>query len=86
MAKHYVATDHLELPQLRSLTPDDVLDLVADSGLGWDESTQTGSVFHMVSAVAVSGRVGVTCIANDDAGADALYDKTVAVLAAATQT
>jgi PGM1 C-terminal domain/Pre ATP-grasp domain len=86
VAKHYVATDHLELPQLRSLTPDDVLDLVADSGLGWDESTQTGSVFHMVSAVAVSGRVGVTCIANDDAGADALYDKTVAVLAAATQT
>jgi hypothetical protein len=32
------------------LTPDDVLDIIADSGLGWDESTQTGSVFHMVNA------------------------------------
>ena len=84
-AKCYVATDHLEVPGLRSLTPDDVLDLIADSGLGWDDSTYTGSVLHMVSAVGVGGRVGVTCIANGVADADALYDKTVAVLAKAAR-
>jgi hypothetical protein len=60
--KHYVATDHLDSPAYRSLTPDDLLDVVAEKGLGWDGEREVGVVLHLVSAIAVSGRVGLTAI------------------------
>lgn len=83
--KHYVATDHLEPPGLRSLTPDDVLDLMDEAELGWDDRTRTGVVFHMLSGVAVAGTVGLTAIADSTADAVSLYDKAAAVLAAAAR-
>lgn len=81
--KHYVATDHLEPPGLGALTPDDVLDVAEESGLGWDDEARTGLVFHMISGVAVAGSVGVTAIADNAVDADGLYDKASATLAAA---
>jgi PGM1 C-terminal domain len=60
--KHYAATDHLDSPAYRSLTPDDLLDIVAERGLGWDAERETGVVLHMVSALAVAGRIGLTAI------------------------
>jgi hypothetical protein len=60
--KHYVATDHLDSPAYQSLTPDDLLDVVGQRGLGWDEQRETGVVLHMVSALAVAGRIGLTAI------------------------
>jgi hypothetical protein len=60
--KHYAATDHLDSPAYESLTPDDLLDVVAERGLGWDSESQTGVVLHMVSALAVAGRIGLTAI------------------------
>lgn len=60
--KHYAATDHLDSPAYQSLTPDDLLDVVAERGLGWDAETETGVVLHMVSALAVAGRIGLTAI------------------------
>ena len=60
--KHYAATDHLDSPAYRSLTPDDLLDVVGDRGLGWDAERETGVVLHMVSALAVAGRIGLTAI------------------------
>ena len=60
--KHYVATDHLDSPAYRSLTPDDLLDVVAERALGWDTERETGVVLHMVSAIAVAGRIGLTAI------------------------
>lgn len=84
--KHYVATDHLEPPGLRSLTPDDVLDVTEASGLGWDDATRTGLVFHMISGVGVAGSVGVTAIADNASDAEGLYDKAAATLAAAALT
>jgi hypothetical protein len=82
-AKHYVATDHLETPGLRTLTPDDVLDVVCEAGLGWDHSELKGLVFHMLSGVAVAGRVGVTAIANSADDAQQLYESAEAALRAA---
>jgi hypothetical protein len=84
-AKHYVATDHLEAPDLATLTPDDVFDVAEQSGLVWDDASKTGLVFHMVSAVGVAGRVGVTAIADSPASAEALYAKTEATLADAAR-
>jgi hypothetical protein len=60
--KHYVATDHLDSPAYQSLTPDDLLDVVGQRGLGWDNERETGVVLHMVSALAVAGRIGLTAI------------------------
>lgn len=33
-----------------------------DRKLGWDRERETGVVFHMVSALAVAGRIGLTAI------------------------
>ena len=60
--KHYAATDHLDSPAYRSLTPDDLLDVVAERGLGWDAEREAGVVLHMISAIAVAGRIGLTAI------------------------
>ena len=60
--KHYAATDHLDSPAYQSLTPDDLLDVVAQRKLGWDAERETGVVLHMVSAIAVAGRIGLTAI------------------------
>jgi len=86
--KYYAATDHLDSPGYRSLTPDDLLDVVHERGLGWDAERQTGVVLHMVSALAVAGRVGVTAIGDTLEEARGRYydvkaalDETVEVLA-----
>ena len=71
--KHYAATDHLDSPAYQALTPDDLLDVVAERGLGWDSANETGVVLHMVSAIAVAGRIGLTAIGNTLAEARALY-------------
>ena len=71
--KHYAATDHLDSAAYQTLTPDDLLDVVAERGLGWDGETETGVVLHMVSALAVAGRIGLTAIGDDLDQARALY-------------
>lgn len=81
--KHYVATDHLEAPGLRALTPDDVLDVIDESGLGWDHESRTGLVFHMISGIGVAGRLGVTAIADSPDAADVLHHKVETALISA---
>jgi hypothetical protein len=71
--KCYFATDHLERSGYARLTPDDFLDLLGESGLAWSVDEQVGVVFHMVSAIAVAGLVGVTAIAESQHEAYALY-------------
>jgi len=60
--KFYAATDHLDSPAYQSLTPDDLLDVIQQKGLGWDGEREVGVVLHMVSAIAVAGRIGLTAI------------------------
>lgn len=84
--KHYVATDHLEDKRLSSLTPDDLLDLVAaDDDLKWHSEDQCGVVFHMISALSVTGRVGLTAIGDSADAAEALHQRTIAKLFAAAE-
>jgi hypothetical protein len=71
--KYYAATDHLDSEAYQSLTPDDLLDVVAERQLGWDSHTESGVVLHMVSALAVAGRIGLTAIGNDLEHARGLY-------------
>jgi PGM1 C-terminal domain len=72
--KHYVATDHLDAPEYATLTPDDLLDVVAERRLGWDSERETGVVLHMVSAIAVAGRIGLTAIGDTAAEARDYYN------------
>jgi hypothetical protein len=73
--KHYVATDHLDAPAYQALTPDDLLDVVAERSLGWDADRETGVALHMVSALAVAGRIGLTAIGDTPSEASALYQE-----------
>jgi pheganomycin biosynthesis PGM1-like protein len=71
--RYLVATDHLESPLLRGLSLDDLFDIVARHGLHYDQSRQTGVVFHMISCLTEHGRVGLTAVGDTEAQADAIY-------------
>ncbi|MCA1708211.1 MAG: hypothetical protein LC808_35010 [Actinobacteria bacterium] len=71
--RHYMATDHLEDESLKRLTPDDLLDLAAEAPLAWDREALAGPVFHLVSAIAVSGQIGVTAIEGSREEAHEMY-------------
>lgn len=72
--RHLVATDHFEDPSLRGLRVEDLFDLLARSGLHFDQARETGVVFHMMSALTTFGRVGMTAISDTPQAAQALYD------------
>ncbi len=78
--KCFVASDHLESPAYRVFTHNDLFDVAARHGLHFDQSRQTGVVFHMMNALGEEGLVGLTAVANTPDAADALYQRTVAVL------
>jgi len=73
VAKHLVATDHLESPALRALAIEDVFDILIRRGLHFDQSRQTGVVFHMISSITECGQLGITAIADSPGDADAIY-------------
>jgi hypothetical protein len=72
--RYYVATDHLENPGYEALTPDDILDRVEDPRLTWDGDQLVGVALHLVSAVAVAGRLGLTAIGVSPADAQRRFD------------
>jgi hypothetical protein len=78
--KHLVATDHLESPLLRGLSLDDLFDIVARHGLHFDQSRQSGVVFHMMSCLTEHGRVGLTAVGDTPAQADAMYHRAERIL------
>ncbi|SES38713.1 hypothetical protein SAMN05216199_3200 [Pedococcus cremeus] len=73
--RHLVATDHLEHPVLRGLRVSDLFDLIARTRLHFDQGTQQGVVFHMISCLTELGRVGMTAIGDTPTAAQALYDR-----------
>ena len=78
--KHYVTSDHLEVDGLERLTPQDLLDIALMEDLHFNQATQTGSVFHMLSALPTHGFVGVTSVGDSASEAQARYDAVVDVL------
>ena len=78
--KHFVASDHVESRAYRMLTPDDLFDIVVRHGLHFDHARQTGVVFHMMSALGEHGRTGLTAVGESPEEAEALYERTLAVL------
>ena len=78
--RHLVATDHLESSELRALAVEDLFDIVARHGLHFDQSRQTGVVFHMISSLSEHGRIGVTAVAESPGEAMRIYDEAKRVL------
>jgi hypothetical protein len=78
--KFFIASDHVASPLYRAFTTDDLLDLVARRRLHFDQTRQTGVIFHMMSALAECGSVGLTAVGDSHEEADAFYRKAVAAL------
>ena len=78
--KFFVASDHVESPAYRTLTPDDLFDIVVRHNLHFGQTRQTGVVFHMMIALGELGRMGLTAVGNSHEEARATYDRAVAVL------
>ena len=74
-AKYYLASDNLQKNQYRGLLPDDLMDIIATHHLHFDSSTQTGTLFHLMGALSEFGKLGLTCIGNSAAEAEALYQR-----------
>jgi hypothetical protein len=78
--KFFVASDHVESPRYRTLTPDDLFDIVVRHNLHFNQTRQTGVVFHMMSALGELGRTGLTAVADSHEEARDLYKRAVEVL------
>jgi hypothetical protein len=78
--KSFVASDHVENPAYRGLTPDDLFDIAARRALHFDQSRQTGVVFHMLAGLAEHGSVGLTAVGDSPEEADEVYERAVAAL------
>ena len=80
--KHYVATDHMEAPELRALGHRGVIALARRPELRFDPIRRAGVVFHMLSSVEELGRTGFTAIADSAEEAAALFDQVETTLMA----
>jgi hypothetical protein len=78
--RHYVATDHLESPQLQVLGHAGLLARATKQDLRFDHKRGRGVIFHMLSSIEPLATVGVTAIADSSASADDLYMHVRAVL------
>lgn len=78
--KCFVATDHLESELYRGLLPEDVFGIVVRHGLHFNQTSQTGIVLHMLTALSERGRLGLTAVGESQAQADEIYQRAVRVL------
>ena len=78
--KFFVASDHVESSRYRTLTPDDLFDIVVRHNLHFNQTRQTGVVFHMMSALGELGRTGLTAVGDSHEEARDLYKRAVEVL------
>ena len=61
----YEASDSLEGPQYRGLTPDDLIDIAVVNRLHFHGATQEGAMFHLLGALSELGKFVI-----DDGGRD----------------
>jgi hypothetical protein len=78
--KFFVASDHLESPSYRAFSPDDLFNIVVRHKLHFDQSRQTGVVFHMLATLAENGRIGITAVGDSEQEADELFARTKSVI------
>lgn len=72
-ARAYWATDNLLEPGLHRADPSEAIAAVAGAGLQFDPRSGTGVVLHMLSCLAIEGRLGLTAIGRSPQHAAELY-------------
>jgi pheganomycin biosynthesis PGM1-like protein len=77
---YYYASDNLQSPTYKGLTPDDLVDIAVNNGLHFDSAAQQGVVFHLIGALSQYGKLGTVCIGDSHESARKFYRDTVAVL------
>ena len=77
---YYYASDNLQSPDYRGLTPDDLIDIAVDNGLHFDSASQQGVIFHLIGALSEYGKLGTVCIGDSHESAKKFYRDTVEVL------
>lgn len=77
---YYCATDNFTDPDLRGLLPMDLIDIVAEADLHYDQARLRGSVFHLLGCLSEYGKLGMTCVGRSNAEARAVYDATASEL------
>ncbi len=75
----YFATDTLISPRYRGTLPFDLIDQMVVDGIHF-RPNETGVVFHLLGCLSEFGKLGLTAIAPDVAGARQLYGQTIATL------
>ncbi len=76
----YYASDNVERPEYRGLTPDDLIDIAVNNGLHFHAASQQGVVFHLIGALSRYGKLGMVCIGDSPQKAYSLFEQTVACL------
>jgi hypothetical protein len=83
----YWSTDNLLDPAWQGIRPAVVIDQVAADGLQFDGATGIGVVLHMLSGLAIDGRLGLTAIGRTPEHAADLYEAAASSISrAATRT
>lgn len=78
--KYYSATDNLRSADYRGLLPEDLLEIVANHGIGYRQASGTGTLFYMIGALSQYGKIGMTCIGDSPHGASDLFRRTARIL------
>jgi len=76
----YVATDNLASSAYRGLLPHDLVEILVLNGLHFNAAGSEGVAFHLIGALSEFGKLGLVAIGATPARAQALFDRTVAVL------
>jgi PGM1 C-terminal domain len=84
-AREYSATDNLVNPAWLGLAPRHAIDAIAAAGLAFDSGARTGVVLHMLSGLAIDGRLGLIAIGHTAADAKLLHDAAARAIHAAAR-
>jgi PGM1 C-terminal domain len=76
----YESTDNLVDPAWVGRSQVDVIEQIAAAGLHFDADRQTGVVLHMLSCLAIDGRLGLTAIGTSSDNAALLFREAARVL------
>jgi hypothetical protein len=75
-----MATDNLKSEQLVGCSPAEIIERIDQAGLAYDPSTTTGATLHLLGALPLAGKMGMTCIAATPEEADDLYRQVLLAL------
>ena len=78
--KAFIADDDVESSAYRVFAPSDLFEIIATHGLHFNQTSETGVVFYMMSALGECGRLGLVAVGNTAREAADLFNSTMDVL------